>query len=101
MPQAAEEDAMIFPGSRYQKTGIYTVEKSDGTVVAALKLPLPGAALVQGYCRRRPETERLDLIANFFLKDATAFWELCDANSAVVPDALAARELIGIPPTGS
>jgi hypothetical protein len=39
----------------------------------------------------------LDLIANAFLKDATAFWRLCDANNTVVPDGLAARDLIGIP----
>ena len=44
--------------------------------------------------------QRLDLIANYFLKDATTSWQLCDANDAVVPDALAVRNLIGIPPTG-
>ena len=92
---------MIFPGSRYQKTGTCVVKQADGTVVASLKLPLPGTAQVQGYCRRSAQTPRLDLIASFFLKDATAFWKLCDANAAVVPDALAARDLIGIPPTGS
>jgi hypothetical protein len=92
---------MIFAGSRYQKTGSYTVKKQDGNIVTALKLPLPDPAIVQGYCRRRAETQRLDLIANFFLKDATVFWKLCDANNAVVPDALTARDLIGIPPTGS
>jgi hypothetical protein len=89
---------MIFPGSRYQNTGTYTVTRPDGTVVAALRLPLPGPAVVRGYYRRQ-NGQRLDLIANHFLQDATAFWRLCDANSAVVPDALAARDLIGIPPT--
>ena len=92
---------MIFPGSRYLKTGTYSVTKSDGGKVAVLKLPLPGPAIVQGYVRRRAETQRLDLIAGFFLKDATVFWKLCDANNAMMPDALTARELIGIPPTGS
>ena len=74
--------------------------RPDGTVVAVLRLPLPGPAVVQGYFPRRNTGQRLDLIANFFLKDATAFWQLCDANNAPVPDALAARDLIGIPPTG-
>jgi hypothetical protein len=91
---------MIFPGSRYQNTGTYTLTRPDGTVVTALRLPLPGPAVVRGYYRRRGDGQRLDLIANFFLKDATAFWQLCDANNAVVPDALAARDLIGIPPAG-
>ena len=90
---------MIFPGSRYQKTGTYTLTRPDNTVVAVLRLPLPGPAVVQGYYRRA-DGQRLDLIAAQFLKDATAFWQLCDANNAVMPDALAARDLIGIPRTG-
>jgi hypothetical protein len=87
---------MIFPGSRYEKTGTFVLTRSDGTMVQSLRLPLPGPALVQGYYRRS-EGQRLDLIANAFLKDATAFWRLGDANNAVVPDSLAARDLIGIP----
>ena len=90
---------MIFPGSRYQNTGTYTLKRPDGTVVTVLRLPRPGPAVVQGYYRRRDE-RRLDLAANFFLQDAAGFWRLCDANNAVVPDALATRDLIGIPPTG-
>jgi hypothetical protein len=87
---------MIFPGSRYEKSGTFVLTRSDGMMVQSLRLPLPGPALVQGYYRRS-EGQRLDLIANAFLKDATAFWRLCDANNAVVPDSLAARDLIGIP----
>jgi len=91
---------MIFPGSRYQNSETYTRTQPDGTVVAVLELPLPGPAVVQGYYPRRAGLPRLDLIANYFLKDATASWQLCDANNSVVPDALAVRNLIGIPPTG-
>jgi len=87
---------MIFPGSRYQKTGTFIVTRPDGTMIQAVRLPLPGPALVRGYYRRL-DGQRLDLIANAFLKDATAFWRLCDANNSVVPDSLAARDLIGIP----
>jgi hypothetical protein len=87
---------MIFPGSRYEKTGTFLLTRPDGSQIQTLRLPLPGPALVRGYYRRM-DGQRLDLIANAFLKDATAFWRLCDANNAVVPDSLAARELIGIP----
>ncbi len=87
---------MIFPGSRYEKTGTFVLTRSEGTMIQSLRLPLPGPALVQGYYRRS-DGQRLDLIANAFLKDATAFWRLCDANNAVVPDSLAARDLTGIP----
>ena len=91
---------MIFPGSRYQATGTYTTTRPDGTIVAVLRLPRSGLAVVRGYFPRRADAPRLDLIANSFLNDATAFWRLCDANNAVVPDALTVRDLIGIPPTG-
>ena len=91
---------MIFAGSRYQNAATYTTTRPDGTVVAALEVPLPGPAVVQGYYPRRGAGQRLDLIANYFLNDATASWQLCDANNAVVPDALSARNLIGVPPTG-
>jgi hypothetical protein len=88
---------MILPGSRYQNSGTFTVSRCNGNVVIqALCLPLPRPALVQGYYRRGTG-QRLDLIANAFLKDATAFWQLCDANNSVSPDALAARTLVGIP----
>ena len=87
---------MIFPGSRYEKTGTFASTRPDGTVVQTLRLPLPGPALVRGYYRRS-DGQRLDLIANAFLKNPTAFWQLCDANNTVSPDALAARDLVGIP----
>jgi len=87
---------VIFPGSRYEKTGTFVLTRPNGTMIQSLRLPLPGPALVQGYYRRS-DGQRLDLIANAFLKDATAFWRLCDANNAVVPDSLAARDLVGIP----
>ncbi len=90
---------MIFPQSRYQNTGTYALVLPNGTSMTVLRLPQPGRTVLQGYYRQRNE-RRLDLAANFFLQDATAFWQLCDANDAVVPDALAARPLIGIPPTG-
>lgn len=89
---------MIFPGSRYEKTIAYTVTLMDGRTVRALKLPLPTSGPLLGW-HRRSEGQRLDLIANFYLSDATAFWRLCDANNAVVPDALAAHNLISIPAT--
>ncbi len=91
---------MISPGSRYQNTGTTLATQPDGSQVAALKTPLPRPPLVQGYFRRATG-QRLDLIANLFLKDATAFWRLCDANNSVVPDSLANSSLVGIPLPGN
>ena len=90
---------MFFPGSRYQKTGTYTVTAADGRTVVAARLPLPSPGRLIGF-HRRLEGQRLDLIAARYLADPTAFWRLCDANDAMVPDALAAHDLIGIPDKG-
>lgn len=88
---------MFFPGSRYEKTGTYTLSRADGTKINVAKLPLPAKQTILGYHQRLDE-QRLDLIANFYLKDATTFWRLCDANNTLCPDALAAHGQIGIPP---
>jgi len=87
---------MFFPGSRYIKQTTYVLVRPDGSTVQVTRLPLPGPALVLGYYRRG-SAQRLDLIANHFLADATTFWRLCDANNSVAPDALAHRDLVGIP----
>ena len=90
---------MFFPGSRYEKLGTYTATKANGKTVQVTKLPLPGTAPLIGF-HRRHEGQRLDLIASHYLSDATTFWRLCDVNNAVVPDALAVHDLIGIPRQG-
>jgi hypothetical protein len=87
---------MFFPGSRYENAGTYTITQPDGTKIAVTKIPLPTNPPLQGY-HRRSEGQRLDLIAYRYLKDANGFWRLCDANNAIVPDALTVRNLIGIP----
>jgi hypothetical protein len=89
---------MFFPGSRYQDLIGYTKKRTDGTLVAVTRLPLPAQGPLLGYHQRR-QLQRLDLIAAHYLVDPTTFWKLCDANNAVVPDALAVHDLIGIPST--
>lgn len=94
---------MFFPGSRYLSLTPYTVTRPDGSVVRVTRTPTPGPTLVLGYYRRA-SNDRLDQISARFLADATRFWHVCDANGAVVPDALAARDLVGVPidaPTGA
>jgi len=91
---------VFFPGSRYLPLGTYTATRRDGTTVRVTRLPLPARVRLAGY-HRRMVGERLDLVAARHLKDATAFWRLCDANDAVSPDALGAVPLVGIPEEGS
>jgi len=87
---------MFYRGSRYEKTGSYVVTLPDGRTAIAARLPLPTPSPLIGY-HPRLDGERLDLLAARYLHDPTAFWRLCDANSSVVPDALAAHALVGIP----
>lgn len=87
---------MFFPNSRYAGMMPYQKQQPDGSVVQVTRLPLPGLDVVLGFFRRT-SGQRLDLIANRFLADPTAFWQLCDANNTMVPDALANRDLVGIP----
>jgi hypothetical protein len=91
---------VFFPGSRYQNQATYTTVLADGTVTSVVKLPLPLTAPLIGF-HRKQQSERLDLISNHYLNDATTFWRLCDANNAMVPDALASHPLIGVPTKGT
>ena len=91
---------MFFPNSRYAKLATYQVIRADGSTVTVTRLPLPVQGPVIGFFPRK-QNQRLDLIASHFLKDATTFWRLCDANDAVVPDALASHPQIGIPRKGT
>jgi hypothetical protein len=88
---------LFTPDSRYAQSPTYTVDLPDGRAVTAVTIPAPRSTPVIGYYPRQ-EGERLDLIAVRFLSAATSFWRLCDANDSMVPGALAARQLIGIPP---
>jgi hypothetical protein len=90
---------MFFSNSRYAKAGTYTVTGPKGEPVQVTRIPLPRKTPLAGF-HRRLEGQRLDLIASHYLKDATAFWRLCDAHDAVVPDVLAVSELVGIPRAG-
>ena len=87
---------MFFPGSRYYSLTPYSVTLAGGAVVQVTRLPTPGLPAVLGYYRRQGG-DRLDQIAGRFLSDATRFWHVCDANDAVVPDALAAHDLVRVP----
>jgi hypothetical protein len=87
---------MFSSNSRYAKAATYAVKKIDGTVVTATRLPLPAPRRILGF-HQRHQGQRLDLIASHYLNDATAFWQLCDSNNAMVPDSLGVHDLVGIP----
>jgi hypothetical protein len=87
---------MFFPGSRYVNMAQYQVTTAGGATVTVTTLPLPVQGPLLGSYPRQ-NSQRLDQIAYYFLADATAFWQLCDANDTPVPDALAVQPMVGIP----
>jgi hypothetical protein len=91
---------MFFPGSRYINQPQYTTTLANGTMVTAIALPLPMNPTLIGYHTRK-QGQRLDLLGNYYLNDATTFWKFCDANNAVVPDALATHATIAVPQKGT
>jgi hypothetical protein len=87
---------MFASDSRYFGLGVYTVTTPNGETIIATRLPRPAPLPLAGY-HRRAAGDRLDLIAARYLKNSTYFWQLCDSSNTPAPDALASRELIGIP----
>lgn len=87
---------MFSARSRYRNTPTVQVTMPDGRTVVALAFSARSAPPLLGYHQRQHE-QRLDHLANYYLKDAAGFWRLCDAGGGVSPHALETFELIGIP----
>ena len=89
---------MIFKGSRYEKTGAYTIADASGRSVSALKIrfasPTPA-----GFLHTFSAGERLDLLAFQYYRNPEKFWLIADANSEMDPEDLLepGRQLL-IPP---
>jgi hypothetical protein len=47
----------------------------------------------------RRDGQRLDHLANYYLRDPNGYWKICELNDALLPDQLAELELIKIPTT--
>jgi hypothetical protein len=82
---------MPFPAtSRYYLTEIATYETAEGKMIRYLRrrlLPRPERfTLIQEHAVT--QGDRLDNITARYLSDPEQFWRVCDANSAMRPDAL-------------
>jgi hypothetical protein len=72
---------MFLPNSRYSKIPTVETTTSTGETVTALKLRR--LAPVSGEPRMVQAGDRLDLLAHARAGDATQFWHVGDANSAL------------------
>jgi hypothetical protein len=86
---------MFTSNSRYAHTPVYRIAIGSREV-SVVQFPIRRTPPLLGF-HRREEGQRLDLIASFYLKDATMFWRVCDGNRAASPHALSTHALIGIP----
>ena len=87
---------MFFDRSRYKSVPLDLVALDGGRTVTLVRFPARRRPLLLGY-HKRLEEQRLDHLANYYLKDASRFWALCDVNQAQSPHALEVHEFIGIP----
>lgn len=83
--------------SRYlQNAEVIDVTDAAGRKVKRLGRAKRPAELELGEHIRR-EGQRLDHLANYYLRDPHAFWRICELNDVLLPDQLAEIDLIKIP----
>ena len=87
---------MFSDRSRYKNVATAQVQLADGRTVTYVRFPARTRPAILGY-HKREEEQRLDHLANYYLKDPTRFWLLCDTNESPSPHSAAARSLIAIP----
>ena len=87
---------MFSDRSRYRTVLTAQAVLRDGRTVTCVRCPARPVPPPLGY-HKRNEEQRLDHLANVYLKDPARFWLLCDANECPSPHALGARNLIAIP----
>jgi len=80
---------MFLNSSRYAKVDTVETATRDGRAVIALKLrPLPATT---GTAYTVSDYDRLDLLAHKYHGDATKFWHIADANTALQASDLTAE----------
>lgn len=89
---------MINRRSRYARTPVLAADDGHGRTQEVLDLretPATDAVLRVG----ATDTDRLDLLAFSYYRDATRFWRICDATTDLDPfDVLVPGQPVPIPP---
>ncbi len=96
---AALVTRMIDRKSRYRTTPVLTVDDGRGATQPLLDLR-ETPPTHRACCEITPtDSDRLDLLACRYYRDATRFWRICDASTELDPfDVLAPGEPLPIPP---
>ena len=93
--------AVFDRNSRYVlHASVVTATSRDGRAVSALTPAAPAAETERGRHRKK-DHERLDHLANYYLRDPFGCWRIAEINGALLPDALAERDMLSIPKRGT
>lgn len=92
--------AAFSPTSRYvlhAATELAT-DRKGRAIVALTPAEVPEQTMLGEHLKK--DHQRLDHLAHHYLRDATAFWRIAEANDALLPDALAEADRVIIPARG-
>jgi hypothetical protein len=89
-------DAMFDPKSRYAGLTTYQVTDRRGRTVNVVPAPPAPEQELRGYHLLR-QGQRLDHLAETYLKDAAAFWRICELADVMLPEALTEEQEIPVP----
>ena len=87
---------MFTNNSRYKNSETYSLRDRHGRDVRVVAVPDPRPQQFRGYHPRK-QGQRLDHLAAHYLDEPTAFWRICDANDAMLPEALSEQRETIIP----
>lgn len=87
---------MFNKKSRYRNAEQYTLEDRRGRRVRVVAVPDARPQAIRGFHARR-QGQRLDHLADHYLNDPAGFWRICDANDAMLPEALSEQAETAIP----
>jgi hypothetical protein len=92
--------AAFNPKSRYvlHATTEAAIDRRGRQVVALTPAEVPPQAILGEHLKK--DHQRLDHLAHHYLKDATGFWRIAEANDTIPPDALAEASRVLIPVRG-
>ena len=92
--------AAFSPKSRYvlHASTEKATDRKGREVVALTPAEVPVQVVLGEHLKK--DHQRLDHLAHHYLKDATSFWRIAEANGALLPDALAEATRLIIPARG-
>lgn len=87
---------MFGQNSRYYPVAQYPMTDRQGRTVMVVAVPPAPALTLLGYHILK-QGQRLDHLANKYIKDAAGFWKICELNDVMLAEDLTEQLKIAIP----